>query len=235
MAGAWILKGYDKKQAKNLWDDSYIGVGFPETGPLHGKGKDEIASLLTDKYGLNGRKLTTPLTTLNGFVNTIAVNDIVLMLSGNNIFVGKVTGDYDYVGGAGDGIDHTRQVEWTASINKNELPESLRTYLKTPRSFIEIKQGKKALSGLLRMKPADTFEVSEIDNITEQPDQEKKSKKLEKPRNKATNDIDTSKKEVKAEYPLRENFSVIINLPADITSKEAKRLANFIKTIHGLK
>lgn len=109
----------------------FVAIGWPGIGDLTDCSRDEIRGRLEREYRYrNPRHLGYDLGVVNGFVNTMNPDDIVLIRDGENVWIG-ILGVYhyeperDYKGG----MPHQRKVKWVASVPKRELNEKVQLFI----------------------------------------------------------------------------------------------------------
>lgn len=202
---AWMIRPFphDADRLSEFKAHNIIAIGWPQIPSLGGKDIDEIRGILQDHPArYSPRQLGVALSTINIFVNEMAVNDLVVIPYYDNVYFAKVTSDYYFEPAKiDDGYPHQRKIEWLKGpVSREELSDDLRNSLRAPRTATDLKQHYDTIRAL-------------IENGYSQPSLSSSSL------------MDVS-------YPLRPDLNCTIKIPRDITQDEAERLAEFVKTLY---
>lgn len=111
-------------------DSETASCGWDAIGDVSGYDANQIKTLLKNKYGYTGHKITSPLNTLCN-IKSLEPGDIVVTPCGADVYIGKVTSKYYYVQGAKAHTAHRINVKWESSpVPRNNLPNSIYNALK---------------------------------------------------------------------------------------------------------
>lgn len=123
-------------------DPSFVGIGWPGIGNLTNVSKDEIRERLKKVYNYQGQQLATYLGAVNGFINIVKPDDIILCSNNlDQVFVFKV-GDYRYVeeyDNDTDGMCHQRSAELLIILSKADLNTELQDLLRNRGTITQFK------------------------------------------------------------------------------------------------
>lgn len=204
MRNAWLVRPFPCKirRIEEFKEQNIIAVGWPKTGDLKGKSRQNIKDILSDTpYSLTGLELGNAYATIDILVNRMNIGDLVLIPDGDDIYFAKITGDYYMSPANSDDLDypHQRKIEWLARTSRKNLSKQLRSSLKVQRATADLSK-----------------HFDEIDALS-------KGEKYEVNRDSLT---------IPVSYPLRPDYVVSFNIPADITKEEAHRLSAYLETLY---
>lgn len=136
---AWLVRPYPNEtyRFREFKTDNIVAIGWPNIGDLSYKPlKDEIDDILSkEPYNLHGISRGLASSTISLFINSMDIDDYVLVPVKNRIYIGKITSNYIYVPTKEiDGYPHQRNVTWMASTNRTDLSDDLRRLLKDRRT-----------------------------------------------------------------------------------------------------
>ncbi|WP_317176034.1 restriction endonuclease [Halomontanus rarus] len=138
MADAWVVrpKPHGTNRLNEFLEGEIVAVGWPSLSDLSTYTKRDIREQIKDIYGQSSHELGQNTGQINRFVNEMSVDDLVLVPSGGNIYLGKIQGQYEFVeerASDEEGYPHQRKVEWChggAAIDRSSLPGKLHDTLK---------------------------------------------------------------------------------------------------------
>ena len=100
MIRAWLIRPLPLNgvnRVKEFKENGFVAIGWPKTGSLKGKTKEEIRALISQPpYSYAGVILGNYTATIDIFVNQMRVGDLLLMPNGEDIHLGQIVGDYDF-------------------------------------------------------------------------------------------------------------------------------------------
>ena len=100
MIRAWLIRPLPLNgvnRVKEFKENGFVAIGWPQTGSLKGKTKEEIRALISQPpYSYAGVILGNYTATIDIFVNQMRVGDLLLMPNGEDIHLGQIVGDYDF-------------------------------------------------------------------------------------------------------------------------------------------
>ncbi|SES08114.1 hypothetical protein [Salipaludibacillus aurantiacus] len=175
-------KPHGKERLEEFLEKGYVAIGWPGIGDLSGVSKQELKERLEKKYGYQGQQLGTYLGAVNAFVNTMDKNDLVLISDGEYAHLG-IVGSYEYEKDYDNdeyGICHQREVKWTATINKDELPENVTELLRNRGTITQFKHPVES-AGLDRyLTSKETLSVETLEKALSIVEKELNSKDLDR-------------------------------------------------------
>lgn len=146
--GAWMLRGkpHGQDRVDQFLDDGFIAIGYPHLGDLSKKSADDIQHLLEENKEYNKayntpRKMAMAVSPLNRFVNDIELGDYIIVPDEEDIYLGIVTGDYDYIEELDNDIDgypHQRKVDFKLHLKRYHLDEDLRNSLRATMTLANL-------------------------------------------------------------------------------------------------
>jgi MoxR-like ATPase len=115
-AKAWLVRG--KVAGYSLvsgWvDEGFVSIGWDELGDLDPTlSREELLDLLVSAYpddSAGGR--SAALGNLTRFLRLMGVGHLVVTVDGDDLFIGRITGEPSWESGAGSGERRRRAVEW---------------------------------------------------------------------------------------------------------------------------
>ena len=217
MIRAWLIRPLPLNgvnRVKEFKENGFVAIGWPQTGSLKGKTKEEIRALISQPpYSYAGVILGNYTATIDIFVNQMRVGDLLLMPNGEDIHLGQIIGDYDFdprVADDATGYPHQRQAEWLTCVSrKDALSLELRLALKNQRTTADLSKFAREIDALSKGERLPTNNASE--KASQIPD-----------------DVDV----MEMSYPLRPNFTLTFKIPKDVTRDEAQRLSRFFATLY---
>ena len=213
MSNAWLVRPFphDDKRLEEFKLKNVVAVGWPGIGDLSGKSREDIKSILSGPpYNLSGLKLGNAYATVDIFVNRMQVGDLVLVPDGEDIYFCEITSDYyrdksvDYIEKPIDSNDYG----YPHQRKVKWLSNTLRTELsKALRSSLKVHRTTADL----------TKHYEEIKALSQGHEYSGES---------------TDSNTIEVTYPLRSDFSISFEIPADITKSEAKRLSLYFESLY---
>lgn len=207
MNNAWLIRPYPHKKPRlsEFLSQKIIAIGWPCIGDLTSKSREELKETLSaPPYGYEGLVLGNAYATIDIFVNQMAIGDLLLMPNGDDIYLGRISGDY-YLDPSVDndksGYSHQRKAEWIRNTPRKELSKELRSSLKVHRTAANLSHHYAEIDGLIHGRAAAVSAPSKTDTI------------------------DVS-------YPLRPDYNVSFRIPTDITLEEARRLSAYFASLY---
>lgn len=206
MYNAWIVRPYPhgKSRITEFRKGNIVAVGWPGIGDLTGKSREDIKQILSGKpYKLSGLALGNAYATIDIFVNRMNPGDLVLVPDGTDIFFAEICSDY-YM----DAKFDSQQMGYSHQRKVKWLQSVARNDLsKSLRSSLKVHRTtadiSKHYNEIAALSHGMDFEVQ-------------------------TTEVET----LKISYPLRKDFIVTFEIPADITKDESKRLAQHLETLY---
>ena len=214
---AWLLRPlpHKNKRLDEFKKESIIAIGWPKTGDLSGKKKDEIKIILSKgEYKYESLKLGNVVSNLDIFVNKMEIGDLILIPDGDNIYFARITGEYYFdetKANDEEGYPHQRKIEWSANeISREDLSMKLRSSLKVHRTTSDLSKHFDEIEALSKGEKILLDEELEV--------------------NGSKTSLPTNVIEVK--YPLRPGFEISFVLPKDLSKKESERLSLYFSTLY---
>lgn len=215
---AWLLRPnpHRKYRMDEFKNEKIIAVGWPCIGNLHDKKKDDIKKIIdnNDKYNYSKVVLGNVASILDIFVNRMEIGDLILTPYRDNIYFGRITGDYNFdeeKDNYDEGYPHQRHVEWSAYETLREnLSMKLRLSLKNQRTISDLSKHFDEIEALSKGEKILLDEELEV--------------------NGSKTSLPTNVIEVK--YPLRPGFEISFVLPKDLSKKESERLSLYFSTLY---
>lgn len=205
MKNAYLLRGKPNgtDRVQTFLKEGIAAVGWPELDQnLSGLSKDRLKAMLAEKGYNQGVKLGSAAATLDLFVNRLQPGDLLLMPNSNDIYIGEVVSDYGfYANAVKDGLPHQRKVAWKeVPTTRAALSSELRSALKAWRTVANLSQFRE-----------------EIEALSEG--------KVYAPEDAVPS---ASPAGLHFSLPLRDNFLIHYEIPADLTQEEARKLKAFL-------
>lgn len=145
-------------------EKSIACLGWPGYGDVTGMTKTQIKDMFANKMPQiwQNKGMGTPskfqisaaAAQVNMFVNTISIGDYIFCPHDNEVAIGKIASDFIYetsldIDSPDGGYQYQRKVEWLTKIPRNGLPESIRAYLRNPRTVGNISVDSSVVEDLL--------------------------------------------------------------------------------------
>lgn len=148
---AWLIRttinGIDEYQ--EFINNSFIATGYDDTNSLKNRTKTDIKNLLSNKpFNLSSIELGSITASLNNFVHGIQENDIVMIISGDNICIGEIQSDYIYKASAPK-CKHRRMFRTMRFLSREDLPLHIRTALKVRRDVADLSKYTEELEAIM--------------------------------------------------------------------------------------
>ena len=208
MPKAWIVRATinGTNYAKAFYDESTIAIGWGRYAAFEGLTKKEIKELLAkEPYNLSALDLGNAHNSVNNFVNEMALNDLVLIPNGEDIYFVEVIGEYSgtrgYPFNNWKDIQNVRKVKQLAIKSRTDLSIELRKKFKVRGDVVDV-----------------TLHYEEIEAIAFGKEYVPSEK--------------TISKMVAVSFPLRPDVNVEFSVPSDMTDDEALKLSKFFETIY---
>lgn len=206
MNNAWLVRPFphEIKRLEEFKQESIVAIGWPGIGDLTGKLREDIKSILSGApYNLSGLKLGNAYATVDIFVNRMQIGDLVLVPDGEDIYFCEITSDY-YID---ESLDNDND-GYPHQRKVKWLSNTLRTELSMAlRSSLKVHRTTADL----------TKHHEEIKALSQGHEY------LAEP---------TESNTIEVTYPLRSDFSISFEIPADITKSEAKRLSLYFESLY---
>ena len=97
---AWLVRAYPhgKYRFNEFRENNIVAIGWPGIGSLEYKPlKEELDSILSgDPYNLKGIPRGLASSTITLFINSMNIDDYVLVPIDDNIYIGQIISDYKY-------------------------------------------------------------------------------------------------------------------------------------------
>lgn len=122
-------------------EEGFISIGYPGIGNLTGatiqKIEDELAREYTE---YTGQSLAFHKGMVNAFINTMQIDDIVMIADGSHVHIGQI-GDYYYEASYDndEGMCHRRPVQWLITLERHYLNEKVQEHLKNRATITKFK------------------------------------------------------------------------------------------------
>lgn len=208
MAQAWLVRpviiGDKRNYAEDFLNSGYIASGPNQLPKLNDCNLDKIKKLLTDgKLFSDSLSVGIASAVINCFVNLMEEADLALLINGDEVHILEIAGEYKYVN------------------NVYMRPGFLchRRMIRLMHSY-----SRKDLSAGLRAGLKSNRQISNISKHYTEIYRLAYGKEAPEAASPAADTVPVS-------YPLRPNYNVNFNVPADITRTEAERLAAYIQTL----
>ncbi len=124
-------KPHGHEKLNDFFNEGYVCIGWPGISDLTDVSKDEIRERLKKKYNYEGHTLGYNLGQVHAFVNTMQMNDVVLIKDNEIVHIG-IVGAYQYekqFDNDIDGLCHRRSVEWKESIALSDLNKEVQRFV----------------------------------------------------------------------------------------------------------
>lgn len=143
---------------------SLTALGWPEYGDVTGKTKTQIKELFFQKmpqiWQNKGKgtpskfQMAAAAAQVNMFVNIIDIGDYILCPHDDEVAIGKISSDFMYVASLDidspqGGYQYQRKVDWLKTVQRNELPDSVKAYLRNPRTVGNINVDESLIANLI--------------------------------------------------------------------------------------
>lgn len=206
MKNAWLVRPYPHgiSRIAEFRKEEIIAVGWPGIGDLTGKTREQIKQTLENPpYKLSGLKLGNAYATIDLFVNRMHPGEIVLVPDGQDIFFAEICSDYFM----NPKVDN--QQDGYPHQRKVQWLHNVARYelSKELRTSLKVHR---TVADLSRHYEEITALAHGMDYQAE------------------TASVET----ISVSYPLRKNFVINFDIPADMTKDEAKRLAQHLETLY---
>lgn len=213
---AWMVR--PKPNGENIIeefiDQGFIAVGCPYLGRLKNKSSRDIQRLIEErpaykkKYNTT-RKMAMAVSPLNRFVNDMQLGDYVILPDGEDIYLARIAGDYEYFKELDNddyGYPHQRRVDFQVHLKRYHLDDDLRNSLRTTMSLANF-----------------TEHVDSIEGLIEE-------RRPKGPKEKASHSSDPNDY-FEISYPVESGGLVAIKIPTDIKNQELDRLIDLISSL----
>lgn len=209
MPNAWLLRPIpnDRPSMKEFLSEKIVAIGWWETRDLTGMTRSQIKERLSQPpFNYTSLKLGQNYGAVDIFVNQMQVGDLVVVPDDVDIHFCQIKSDYRYdpkLANDKDGYPHQRQVVWLKTVSRKDLPMDLRSSLKAQQTATNLTKHYATIEALAFGKSLPMQSTSTSPSNL-----------------------------VSVDYPLRPDVMIKVAVPRDITTAEAERLGNFIKTLH---
>ena len=119
----------NKEKATEFLSEGYVKIGWSKVPDMRGLTKEEIRCELANKYGYEGRSLSTNLGTLNTFTKVMKNEDVVLITHDDFVHIG-IVGEYLPKEIEDGKWDHRRSCDWKAMVKRSDLKEEVKSLLR---------------------------------------------------------------------------------------------------------
>lgn len=202
---AWLVRPYPSNinRINEFQTENIVAIGWPGIGDLTGKTRQDLKEILSKPpYSYTALALGNAYATVDIFVNQINKGDLVLTPDGDNIYLGVITSNYEFNPEVDD-IDTGYSHQRTVEWHTKITRGDLSKAL---RSSLKVHRTAADLSHHYDEIKALCFNMPMPEAVTTEP--------------------------IKISYPLRPDFNISFEIPADMTKGEAERLNTFISTLH---
>lgn len=132
---AWLVRpvpgGINRMQY--FLNEGIIALGWHHIGDLTGSVREEIKARLAGKpFEMEGSRLWSAAANIDLVVNQMRPGDYILSAEGQDIYIGRVNGDYKFnrlKDNDQDRCPHQRSVEWLAKAMRSGLSIRRMAYL----------------------------------------------------------------------------------------------------------
>lgn len=144
MSKSWLLRAvpHGIRRMDEFKNSNIIAIGWPGISNLKGKNREQLKEILSlEPYNLKSLELGNAYATVDIFVNQMNINDLVLVIDGDDIHFCEILSDYlyDKTKDKDDiGYPHQRSVKWLNKTQRNKLPKELRSSLKVHRTTADL-------------------------------------------------------------------------------------------------
>jgi predicted Mrr-cat superfamily restriction endonuclease len=118
-----------QEKASEFISEGYVKIGWSKISDMTNLDKEEIRSELAEKYGYEGRSLSTNLGTLNTFTKVMKSGDVVLINHDDFVYIG-IVGEYCPEKLEDNRWDHRRSCEWKTMVKRSDLKEEVKSLLR---------------------------------------------------------------------------------------------------------
>ena len=160
---SWLLRPnpIQKDRMQTFLSDDMVAIGWPRLPDLTNKDRDDIKNLLLKaypgKYAPNSTNLGNVATVVDAFCSQFQYGDYVVVPHGDEIYIGKIDGDYYYDESKAndtEGYPHQRKVRWLLGpISRDKIPTDLRSSLRAQMTIVNLKHRQDLIEQMLGNKP----------------------------------------------------------------------------------
>lgn len=126
-------EGVEKKD--EFLAEGYVCIGYSDADDFSNLDREQLREKLNLVYGWESSQLGTHLGNVNAFVNTMEVDDIVLITDNEWVHIGRL-GEYKFeLQFIDEGTCHRRYVKWLGKVEKYKLNEYVKELLRN-RSIV---------------------------------------------------------------------------------------------------
>ena len=203
----WLVrpKPHNILRIHEFLSQNIIAIGWPALGDLTHLSRENLKDRLKQPpYALDSYAWGQAYATVDIFVNQMKLGDLVLIPNGDDIYFGRIAGDYHFDPAKADesnGYPHQRSVEWLSNCGRSALSLDLRSSLKAPRTIAQLSNHADEIEALSRGERCETTTSNSVQTLP-------------------------------VSYPLRPDFSVSFEIPKDITKEEAQRLSTYFASLY---
>jgi restriction system protein len=152
----WLLKAAGTLEDEELiLENSMITIGWAEFPDLSGIEKEaQVKKIMLKKYPeMQEARSSAWAGEIHAFIVKMKKGDLVAvpLKTRNEIIIGKVTGDYEYLQ-LSDFISHIRKVRWLKTLPKGDFEEEYNTDINSPEALSPVETDPEKLSGLIKIK-----------------------------------------------------------------------------------
>lgn len=176
---SWLLRPnpIQKDRMQIFLSDDIVAIGWPRLPDLTNKNRDDIKHLLLkaypEKYAPNSTNLGNVATVIDSFSNQFEHGDFVVVPHGDDIYIGRIDGDYYYDESKANDIDgypHQRKVQWLfGPISRDKIPTDLRSSLRAQMTIVNLKHRQNLIEQLLgvteQSQALEPIEISDVDSL----------------------------------------------------------------------
>jgi 5-methylcytosine-specific restriction protein B len=136
--GAWLVRGanaYDSNIIPRWLDEGFVSIAHDDEGEIEPSATlAEIIEVFSQHTGKPATNLRNGAVSTLRFLSKMSLGDLVLTIDSDDlVYIGRVTGDPEWVRGDAAGTARRRTVNWLnvdAPASRGELPEGVRRLLR---------------------------------------------------------------------------------------------------------
>lgn len=132
-------KPSNQERASEFLTEGYVKIGWSKVRDMTNLTKEEIRTELANKYGYEGRSLSTNLGTLNTFTKVMKTGDVVLISHDSYVHIG-IVGEYFAKEIEKGKWDHRRSCDWKVMVKKDSLKEEVKSLLRNMTTVTKFPQ-----------------------------------------------------------------------------------------------